>query len=245
MSKIRPTIGNDGLALPVLPPERDSRVWAKLVRVMFYVPGFMALLLIKSGEPAGFGITIELLMLATAASIVGGLFIGTQSEGEGADPASRIGTWCGCLVLELLSAVPFLCALPSLFHQLAHSNLLHAQAPDALDVTLGASELLPMVAILPFMLYQLLGFGTLHFVVPKPANWAINFSVLILIVGSYIANREGDFGLEKRLVGVMVAIMVTTVFYGVFRLKRMQEDFEMHCPVAVPKDRKSEKSAAA
>jgi hypothetical protein len=27
-----------------------------------------------------------------------------------------------------------------------------------------------MVAILPFMLYQLAGFGTLHFVMPKPVN---------------------------------------------------------------------------
>ncbi len=35
MSKIRPTTGTDGLALPVLPPERDARVWARLVRVMF------------------------------------------------------------------------------------------------------------------------------------------------------------------------------------------------------------------
>ena len=32
------------------PPERDARVWARLVRVMFYTPGFLALLLIKTGE---------------------------------------------------------------------------------------------------------------------------------------------------------------------------------------------------
>ena len=71
MSKDRPTIGTDGLALPILPPERDARVWARLVRVMFYLPGFMALLLIKAGEPASFGITVELLMLSSAAAIVG------------------------------------------------------------------------------------------------------------------------------------------------------------------------------
>ena len=74
-------------------------------------------------------------------------------------------------MLELLAAVPFLCAVPALFHELANSTLLHARAPGAVDVTLGASELLPAVAILPFMLYQLSGFGTLHFVVSKPVNW--------------------------------------------------------------------------
>ena len=70
-------------------------------------------------------------------------------------------------MLELLAAVPFLCAVPALFHELAHSTLLHARAPGAVDVSLGASELLPAVAILPFMLYQLAGFGTLHFVGPE------------------------------------------------------------------------------
>src|SRR5271155_1579039 len=107
MSKARATIGTDGIALPILPPERDERVWAKLVRVMFYTPGFIALLLIKTGEPAGFGITVELLMLASAAAIVGGLYIGTQSSGAGADASSQIATWSGSLVIELLSAVPF------------------------------------------------------------------------------------------------------------------------------------------
>ena len=82
MSKDRPTLGTDGRALPILPPERDARVWARLVRVMFYTPGFLALLLLKAGEPTSFGITVELLMLASAAAIVGGLFIGTQSDGQ-------------------------------------------------------------------------------------------------------------------------------------------------------------------
>ena len=67
--------------MPVLPPDRDVRVWAKLVRVMFYTPGFMALLLLKTGEPAGFGITVELLMLSSAAAVVAGLFIGSQVVG--------------------------------------------------------------------------------------------------------------------------------------------------------------------
>ena len=157
MSKDRATVGADGIALPLLPPERDARVWARMVRVMFYTPGFMALLLLKTGEPTSFGITVELLMLSSAAAIVGGLYIGTQSDGRGADHSSRIGTWSGSLVLELLAVVPFLCAVPSLFHELAHSTLLHALAPGAVDVNLGASELLPTVAILPFMLYQLGG----------------------------------------------------------------------------------------
>ncbi len=126
MSKDRPTVGTDGRALPVLPPERDARVWARLVRVMFYTPGFLALLLLKAGEPTAFGITVELLMLASAAAVVGGLFIGTQSEGKGADTASRTGVWSGALVIELLAVVPFLCAVPALFHELAHSTLLHA-----------------------------------------------------------------------------------------------------------------------
>ena len=66
MSKVRPTIGTDGRPLPVLPPERDARVWAKLLRVMFYTPGFLAMLLLKAGEPESFGITVELLMLSSA-----------------------------------------------------------------------------------------------------------------------------------------------------------------------------------
>lgn len=58
MSKIRQMIGTDGRAFPILPPERDARVWAKLVRVMFYTPGFLAMLLLKAGEPEGFGINM-------------------------------------------------------------------------------------------------------------------------------------------------------------------------------------------
>src|SRR6266436_3153708 len=131
MSKVRPMIGTDGRALPILPPERDARVWARLVRVMFYTPGFMGLLLIKTGEPASFGITVELLMLSSAAAIVGGLFIGTESAKEGATDSSRIGTWSGSLVIELLGAVPFLCAVPALFHELAHSALLHSRGLGA------------------------------------------------------------------------------------------------------------------
>src|SRR5260370_5556123 len=174
------TVGTDGLPLPILPPERDARVWARLVRIMFYTPGFMGLLLIKTGEPASFGITVELLMLSSAAAIIGGLFIGSESTGAGATDSSRIGVLSRCLRLELLAVVPFLCAIPSLFHELAHSTLLHAKAPETVDITLGASELLPMVAILPFLLYQLSAFGTLHSVAPKAGNGLTTASLFSL-----------------------------------------------------------------
>ena len=235
MSKDRPTLGTDGRALPILPPERDARVWARLVRVLFYTPGFLAILLLKTGEPTGFGITVELLMLTSAAAIVGGLYIGIQSSSGGADHSSRIGTWSGSLIIELLAVVPFLCAVPPLFHQLAHSTLLHTQAPGAVDVTLGASELLPAVAILPFMLYQLAGFGTLHYILPKPVNWTINLGILGLIIASYVANRQGAFGVEKTLVGLLVLGMAVTVFYGVLKLRQMQSDYALRCPPKEPK----------
>ena len=230
MSKARATIGVDGRPLPILPPERDERVWAKLVRIMFYTPGFLAMLLLKAGEPEAFGITVELLMLSSAAAIVGGLYVGTQSSKEGADEASKIGTWIGSLVLELLAVVPLLCSLPSLFHELAHSRLLHAVEPGRVDISLGASELLPMVAILPFMIYQLAGFGTLDYIVSKPVNWAINLAILALIIASYVANREGQYGLEKIFASLLVVIMAFTVLYGVLKLKQMQTIYDAQCP---------------
>jgi hypothetical protein len=235
MSKDRSTIGTDGLLLPVLPPERDPRVWARLVRIMFYLPGFMALLLIKAGEPTSFGITVELLMLSSAAALVGGLFIGADSSGAGANASSKIGVWSGSLVLELLAVVPFLCAVPSLFHELAHSTLLHARLPGAVDMALGASELLPMVAILIFMLYQLAGFGTLHFVLPEAGNWIVNAVILGLILASYIANRQGVYLWERRCAGALMILMALTTIYAVLKLKRMQIDYDARVPLKSPK----------
>jgi len=235
MAKERPKIGTDGRPLPILPPVRDARVWARLVRVMFYTPGFIALLLLKTGEPTGFGITVELLMLSSAAAIVGGLFVGTESDDKGADHSSRVGAWSGALVLELLAVVPFICAVPPLFHELATSTLLHSRALGAVDTSLGASELVPAMAILPFMVYQLAGFGTLHIVVTKPVNWLINISILILIIASYIASRMGGYVVERRLVVLLVLAMGATVLYGVLKLRRMQADYDQRCP---PKDEK-------
>jgi hypothetical protein len=138
-------------------------------------------------------------------------------------------------VLELLAVVPFLCAVPPLFHELAHSTLLHARAPGAVDVQLGASELLPMMAILPFMLYQLAGFGTLHFVVSRPLNWIINIAIFGLIVAGYVANREGAYVAERMICGVLVLGMGATVLYGILELGKMQRDYDLRCP---PKEEK-------
>jgi len=230
MSKERPTIGTDGNPLPILPPERDPRVWARLVRVMFYTPGFLALLLLKAGEPTSFGITVELLMLASASAVVGGLFIASESEGRGADDSSRTGVWSGALVLELLATVPFLCAVPPLFHELANSTLLHARAPGAVDISLGASELLPAMAILPFMLYQLAGFGTLHFVVSRPVNWVINMAILGLVIADYVANRLGAYDMERAFAGLLILGMGATVLYGILKLRQMQADYTRRFP---------------
>ena len=239
MSKERALVGLDGRPLPVLPPDRDARVWARLVRVMFYTPGFMALLLIKAGEPAAFGITVELLMLSSASAIIAGMFIGAQSVAGGATAQSRAGVWSGALILELMSAVPFLCALPSLFHQLANSTLLHAAAPSATDVTLGASEMLPMVAILPFLLYQLAGFGTLHYIVSKAANWLINMAILALVVASYVANRLPDYTAERQLSALLCLVMAGTVFYGVLKLRSLQAAYDANVPP--PEEKKKKK----
>jgi len=254
MSKDRATVGTDGQSLPTLPPERDARVWARACRIMFYTPGFLALLLLKVGEPAGFGISIELLMLASMSAVVAVIFMGSSATGTGADASSRTGVWSGALVLELLAVVPLLTAVPSLFHELANSKLLHdavaggagaaaaaasAAVPSA-DVALGASELIPAAAILPFMLYQLAGYGTLHFVLPKAGNLVANLGILVLIVAAFAANRAGNFGAEKLLVGVLIVAMIVLVFHGVLKLRRMQQRYDDFHP-----DKATDKKAAA
>jgi hypothetical protein len=105
------------------------------------------------------------------------------------------------------------------------------------DTNLGA-ELLPAVAILPFMLYQLAGFGTLHYVVSKPVNWIINLAILGLIIASYVANREAAFDTERLFVSILVLSMAATIFYGILKLKRMQAAYDANLPQKVPKEAK-------
>ena len=238
--KDRPTMTDDGRPLPVLPPERDARVWARMVRVMFYTPGFMAILLLKTGEPTGFGISVELLMLASAAAVVAGIFIGSQSTGAGATPSSESGVWSGALVLELLAVVPFLAAVPALFHELASSSLIHTSA-DAVAINLGPSELLPAVAVIPFFVYQLADYGTLHYVVSRPVNWLVNVAILLLIVGSYSENRAGEYMMERRMVGLLVIIMGITTVYGVLRMRALTAEFMAMAPKEKKKDKKDKK----
>jgi hypothetical protein len=95
--------------------------------------------------------------------------------------------------------------------------------------------MLPTVAVLPFMIYQLAGFGTLNFVVSKTMNWVINTGILGLIVAGYIANREGAYYWERKSSGLLVVAMAVTVFYGVLKLKRMQADYDARCPAKAPK----------
>lgn len=245
MSKERPTVGANGVALPTLPPDRDPRLWTRLVRVMFFTPGFVALLLIKAGEPAAFGVTIELLLLACATAVVAGLFIATQAGGAGADTPSQVSLWCGELVICFMSVVPFLCALPALFHQLANSTLLHAKAPGAADLALGASELIPFAAILPFMIYQLAGFGVLGYLVSRRTNWLLNLGILVTILAAYVANRTAHFHVEEAFTGFLVIFMSITVFVGILKLKDMQEEFVANSPTKEPKEPKEAKEPKA
>jgi hypothetical protein len=92
-----------------------------------------------------------------------------------------------------------------------------------------------MVAILPFMLYQLAGFGTLHFVVPKPVNWAINIGILVLIIASYVANRQAAFHVERVLTGALVIVMALAVLQGVLKLRQMQASYDERVPPKPPK----------
>ncbi len=135
--------------------------------------------------------------------------------------------------------------LPPLFHQLANSTLLHTRAVGAVDVSLGISELLPAVAILPFMLYQLAGFGTLRYVVSNKVNWVLNLSILALIIASYAANHANDFRAERAFAGALVLIMAATVTYGILKLRTMQSEFDTRCPVQkeMDKEKKDKKKA--
>ena len=88
------------------------------------------------------------------------------------------------------------------------------------------------------MLYQLAGFGTLHYVVPRVVNWIINLGILGLILGSTAANRMGAFAVEKALVSTLVITMALVVFYGVMRLRQMQSEYDANAPVKPHKEDK-------
>ena len=121
-------------------------------------------------------------MLAGISAVVAGIFIATDSTGGSGDNASRVGLWSGALVLEFMGVVSFLNAMPILFHQLANSELLKKAVPGATDVALGYTDLIPAAAIVPWIVYQLAGFGTLSYVVPKVVNWIITWTIVALIV---------------------------------------------------------------
>jgi len=238
-----PTVGTDGRPLPVMPPPRDPRLSIRVTRVMFYTPGFVALLLLKAGEPTGFGLTVEFLMLAGVAAVVAGIFIASDSTGAAGDNASRVGLWSGALVLELMGVVSFLNAMPTLFHQLANSELLKRGAPGAVQVALGYTDLIPAAAIIPFIVFQLAGFGTLSYVVPKVANWVITWAIVALIVVGRRGNVTNDFGLEKTVGTMLVFLCALTVVYGIFKLKAMQADLDARRPPKLPKHRADEAEA--
>jgi hypothetical protein len=61
-------------------------------------------------------------------------------------------------------------------------------------------------------------------------NWIINIGILVLIVCSYVANRQGAFGAEKRFAGSLVLAMVVVVIYGVLKLRAMQTAFDARRP---------------
>lgn len=230
MSHDAPKIGLDGKPLPVMPPPRDPRLSIRVTRVMFYTPGFVALLLLKAGEPTSFGLSVEFLMLAGVSAVVAGIFIATDSAGSAGDNSSRVGLWSGALVLELMGVVSFLNAMPILFHQLANSELLKRTTAGGTEVALGYTDLIPAAAIIPFVVYQLAGFGTLSYLVPKVVNWIITLAIVALIVTGRRANVTNDFTLEKIAGSTLAILCAATVVYGIFKLKAMQAAYDANKP---------------
>jgi len=122
-------------------------------------------------------------------------------------------------------------------------GLLPRDDRDALEELVMALGPLPQVADLPVpaMIKAMrrdkkVTDGTLHFVLPKAANVAVNAGILVLIVGSYIANRQGNFAVEKALVGLLILGMMVLVFYGVMSLRRNQLRYDSFHPEK-PKDK--------
>ena len=64
----------------------------------------------------------------------------------------------------------------------------------------------------------------------KPVNWVINIVIFGLIMAGYVANRQSDYGAERRFVSVLVVSMAITVFYGIMKLRQMQVDYDFRRP---------------
>ncbi|MBP6777632.1 MAG: hypothetical protein KA151_10310, partial [Piscinibacter sp.] len=155
------------------------------------------------------------------------------------------GLWSGALLLELMGVVSFLNAMPILFHQLANSELLKRATSGATEVALGYTDLIPAAAIIPFAVYQLAGFGTLSYVVPKVANWIITLAIIALIAIGRRANVTNDFDLEKMVGSMLVILCALTVVYGIFKLKAMQAAYDANKPPKVKHARPDSDEAGA
>jgi hypothetical protein len=208
--------------VPGLPPIRDARVNARLVRVMFYLPGFLALLLIRGTRPEGFGVTVELLMLSSVSAIVAGLLIGSSSSAKAGDAASKSATWAGQIVLDLLAFVPLLMAVPPLFH-----TLVDVANPNGLNTAssnyYGASELIPAFAMIPWTVYELAGYATLWYLVEKSLHVAFVVFVFLGVVGGYIANRNGWYPAELSIDGAVVLALAIMTVVAILEVKDRQE----------------------
>ena len=51
------------------------------------------------------------------------------------------------------------------------------------------------------------------------------------IVATYVANRQGAYGMEKGFAGLLVLGLAVAVFHGVLELGRMQADYSLRCPL--------------
>ncbi len=210
-----------------MPPQRDARVNARMVRVLFYLPGFLALLLLKGSNSVtsasgsqGFGVTIELLMLSSVAAIVAGMLISAGGVGKrDQDAASRTGVWAGQVVMDVMAFVPLLMAVPPLFHSLTQIGL---SGPPDDQSHYGLSELIPASAIVPWAVFELAGYSTLGYVLKRPIH--VLFVVLVAAgtVGGYVSNRNGWYTTELIVDGVIVGVLAVISVVCILALKGRQ-----------------------
>jgi hypothetical protein len=138
-AKDRPTTGTDGRPLPTAAGARSTRLGA-LVRDALYagLPGCH-----DQGWRRRTGVTVELLMLASASAVVGGLFIGSESRAR-CQPFIPVGAWSANR-LEFLAAV----AADREARPVPRAGHQRAVASDADVVVSVEPELLPLMAIVP------------------------------------------------------------------------------------------------